>query len=353
MRREENTNIEHAGQDSFLDITTNIVGILIVLVMVVGMRAQNPIVSATPAPTTAELESLSKQAANIEYDVRRMGADITAIDQTAAAKNAARESLATMIAAAQKELDDQRAKLDAGKQADFDLRRQVDEDHELINRDTAELKELDSQKAPTIEVHHYPTPIARTVSGHEVHFQLSGGRITYVPIDEFVNDVRSDMRSAGVDYGNIEDKVGVVGPRNGFEFRYTMAVITERGRVVGIRAKEFQVVPAGMQDGETIEKAMQPNSQFHRALAMHGPHDTTVTMWTYPDSFATYGQLKEELHRLGFATAGRPLPPGVLIGGSDHGTKSSGSRPTLFFKRGELLRDRFLNAAFDLSANSV
>ncbi len=323
MRREENTNIEHAGQDSFLDVTTNIVGVLIILVMVVGMRRKtrscrlhrlrrrpnwNRLASKQPLLST----TCGGWEPTLPPSIRRRR------------QRAPRESLATMIAAAQKELDDQRAKLDAGKQEDFDLRRQVDEDHAVVDRDAGELKELESQKAPTIEVHHYPTPIARTVSGHEVHLQLSGGRISYVPIDEFVDDVRTDMRSAGVDYNNIEDKVGVVGPRNGFEFRYTMAIVTERGRgVVGVRAKEFQVVPVGMQEGETIERAMQPNSQFHRALAMHSPHDTTVTMWTYPDSFDTYQQLKEELHRLGFATAGRPLPPGVLIGGSDRGTKSS------------------------------
>jgi hypothetical protein len=74
MRRDEHSQIESAGQDSFLDVTTNIVGILIVLVMVVGMRAQNPIVAATgraaagdKVPTTEELESLSKNAAAIEY----------------------------------------------------------------------------------------------------------------------------------------------------------------------------------------------------------------------------------------------------------------------------------------------
>ena len=41
MRRDENSNIEHAGQDSFLDVTTNIVGVLIILVMVVGMRTKS------------------------------------------------------------------------------------------------------------------------------------------------------------------------------------------------------------------------------------------------------------------------------------------------------------------------
>ena len=56
---------------------------------------------------------------------------------------------------------------------------------------------------------------------------------------------------------------------------------------------------------------------------MHSPRDTTITLWVYPDSFDLYRQLKEELHNLGFATAGRPLPEGVLIGGSSDGTRSS------------------------------
>ncbi|HZZ29791.1 MAG TPA: hypothetical protein VFE46_17480 [Pirellulales bacterium] len=325
MQRDDSTNIEHAGQDSFLDITTNIVGILIILVMVVGMRAQNPIVqeSTTPVPTAEELGSLSKQAATIEYDVRRMGQQMEALDQDSSAKSTARESLATLIAAAEKELGDRRAQFDSSKQEDFDLRRQVEQSLAALDRGEAELKDLESQKPPIQEVRHYPTPISRMVLGHEVHFQLLGGRIAYVPIDDFVDDVRSNLRTSGMDLNNIADRVGVVGPRNGFEFRYTMDTVSDRGRIVGLRAKEFQIVPAGMQEGETFEKAMLPNSDFHRALAMHSPHDTTITMWTYPDSFELYRQLKEELHRLDFATAGRPLPMGVLIGGSDHGTKSS------------------------------
>jgi hypothetical protein len=50
--------------------------------------------------------------------------------------------------------------------------------------------------------------------------------------------------------------------------------------------------------------------------------DTTVTLWCYPDSFAAYRQVREELHRLRIATAGRPLPDGAPIGGSAEGSKS-------------------------------
>jgi hypothetical protein len=38
MRRYRSAEVESAGQDSFLDVVTNIVGILIILVMVIGGR---------------------------------------------------------------------------------------------------------------------------------------------------------------------------------------------------------------------------------------------------------------------------------------------------------------------------
>ena len=58
MARQKPDDEMEFGSDSFLDVVANIVGILIILVMVVGMRAQNPIVQAS-VPTTAELESLN------------------------------------------------------------------------------------------------------------------------------------------------------------------------------------------------------------------------------------------------------------------------------------------------------
>src|SRR5215475_10180741 len=121
MRRDEHDNLESAGQDSFLDVTTNIVGILIVLVMVVGMRAQNPIVEASPnsdhpapnsgVPTAGEVEALSKSATTLESDVLSIAGEMRAIDREIDEHNAQREVLATMIAAAHKEIDDQRTKL--------------------------------------------------------------------------------------------------------------------------------------------------------------------------------------------------------------------------------------------------
>ena len=53
MARYKHTDIDTAGQDSFLDVVTNIVGILIILVMVVGGRVQQIILSAVPPSSEA------------------------------------------------------------------------------------------------------------------------------------------------------------------------------------------------------------------------------------------------------------------------------------------------------------
>ena len=114
------------------------------------------------------------------------------IDREIDEHNAQREVLATMIAAAQKDLGDQRAKLDAAQQEDFDLKRQVAESEKSVDEEGAELDEIKSEKPQVQVVKHYPTPLSRTVLGHEVHYQLLGGRVTYVPVDEFIDDVRND-----------------------------------------------------------------------------------------------------------------------------------------------------------------
>src|SRR4051812_45046482 len=160
---------ESAGTDSFLDVTTNIVGILIILVMVVGMRAQNPFAKASPIDQSQEkVTALARQAADVEYDVRRIGDQLESVEKEINIQSAARQELATLVSTAEKELSDRRVNLDSSKQEDFDLRRQLDDNRAAVARSQAELQELKSQKPPVEEVKHYPTPISRTVMGHEI-----------------------------------------------------------------------------------------------------------------------------------------------------------------------------------------
>jgi hypothetical protein len=319
MRRDESHQLEAAGQDSFLDVTTNIVGILIILVMIAGMRAKtSPAKAKEQEEAKAKVTALQVQASTVEYDARRIQQQLESIEAESSVQTEKRNALGVLMVTAEKELADRRSRLEADAQVEFDLKRQLDEAKRDIERGKREFSDLDSTKPPTQTVNHYPTPLSRTVHGEEIHFQLKEGRITYVPFKEFLDDIRQSTKNI---YEGMA-KVSVLGPRNGFELHYRLEPGVNRSGAMMVGA-EFQVVPVGLQQGETIDQALSNRSEFRSAVARFSPRDTTVTLWTYPDSLADYRRLKEELYRLGYPTAGRPIPHGVLIGASSRGSKSS------------------------------
>jgi hypothetical protein len=75
--------------------------------------------------------------------------------------------------------------------------------------------------------------------------------------------------------------------------------------------------------GESIQAALQDGSQLQSILASHPPNNSTITVWTYPDSFNEFRKLKQELFKRGYVTAARPLPDDHPIGGSPEGSRSA------------------------------
>ena len=47
-------------------------------------------------------------------------------------------------------------------------------------------------------------------------------------------------------------------------------------------------------------------------------------MWVYPDGFALYRKLRDDLHERGYTVSARPLPEGMAIRGSPAGSVSAG-----------------------------
>ena len=90
-----------------------------------------------------------------------------------------------------------------------------------------------------------------------------------------------------------------------------------------VELEKIYFVDAEPNLGEPLAEALQPGSEFRSRLASHKPQQTTVTIWVYPDSFDQFRALKAELFKLGYLTAGRPLPDGHPIGGSPDGSRSS------------------------------
>jgi multidrug efflux pump subunit AcrA (membrane-fusion protein) len=330
MRRPPTDHTADIGSDSFLDVVTNIVGILIILVMVVGMRAKNaPLESAESANETdiaaaAETESLFAEGAAVEADIHRLHRQALGLEQELALQDAGRNQLAVIITMAEKELDERKAQLDDRQRQQFEQQAQLAtarSDLAEIERQ-AELAAVDAR--PAVEVKAFPTPISKTVYGKEVHFQLSDGHVAYIPIEELFELARDETRAHMTRVTDLDNRVLTVGPKQGFEMHFTIDVIVNsRQGQMAVRSKEWQVVPVQARLGEAADEALGAGSNFRRVLAQYSPKDTTVTIWTYPDSFGEYRTLNEALHRLGYAAAGRPLPEGFPIGGSPHGSKSA------------------------------
>jgi hypothetical protein len=311
------------GNDSFLDVVINIVGILIILVMVVGERAKSAYLKEESPEVHEELLAAQSEAVRLENDVHELADRMARVQAELQAKMLERGQLHTLVTAIEKDLEARRQKLDAEAQARYAIDRDL-----ALARD--ELARLEGQQAmtekaadtKTIQIESYPTPIGKTVDGDEMHVQLKHGRLAVLPYDLLMDRLRGELRSAANRMGDQSELVETLGPIEGFRMRYVLQrQPVAYGAVFQLAYVAF--LPTSSQLGEPVEEALQPGSRFRDALSRHSPARYTITIWTYPDSFAGFAHLKKVLYEMGYAVAARPLPDGTPIGASPNGSKSS------------------------------
>ncbi|NLX97651.1 MAG: hypothetical protein GXY83_15895 [Rhodopirellula sp.] len=324
-----------SGHDSFLDIVANIVGILIILVMVVGVRARNaPVQASTESeniePLVAELERDEAVQRNLYNDVVRAAEQIAALQREAAARHQERSQLAAAVTLLGRRLQTRRDALNAESQEDLDLTRRISDARQQLEQIQRQRRQAVDAKPDAVQIECYPTPLSTPVDDHEAHFQLRGGRIAAIPLDELVDRYRYEARRQVYKLLESPELTDTLGPLGGFRFRYTLQrqdtpldTQMATGKSTYARLKRWTLIPTANDLGEPIEDALAEGSQFRRVIAGLDPGKTTVTLWTYPDSFSEFRRIKKELFHLGFATAGRPLPEGMPITFSPDGAKAA------------------------------
>lgn len=344
MRRADNDANQPNGQDSFLDIVANIVGILILLVMVMGLRASHSVETeeaaavetteaALPSVSAEELHAAVQAAVAKGADVRKLVEHATELRQETLLRREERGYLAMFVSAVEQELDQRRSELSEQDRQDFDVRCRLADAQQTLDELARQQVSLVSQTPETdvTEIQCLPTPLAQTVSGKEVHLRLAHGHVALVPLDELRAEFESQAERDVWRLREQDSVVSTVGPIDGFRLRYKLAkghvtVHQQPGfeqQATVVRFVVWELLPVSAQLGEPTDQALLPNSALRRALGKFAPESTTVTIWTYPGSFDDFRKLKRALFELGYATAARPLPDGVLIGGSPHGTKSA------------------------------
>lgn len=334
MDRTSRKDSDAPGHDSFLDIVANMVGILIILVMVVGVRVKNAPLAAVPGGASQESKELEKDRA-IEESLRgdALGAadEIRNLQREELAQRQRRDALAVVVTALEHQIQDRRQQMDAQTQELFDL-------EQSLSQSRLHLEELDRQRAQAenarpepIVVESYPTPLSQTVNGREAHFQLRGGAVEPIPLEPLVEEIKQSAQRQKYKLLDLPELTDTVGPVGGFRVRYTLercdvspetALLTGRGGSYA-RLRRWTLIPVADQLGEPVDLALAEGSEFRRALAKLRPGRDTITIWVYPDSFAAFRRIRKELYHEGFSVAARPLPAGVPISGSPGGSKSA------------------------------
>ena len=338
MRRRHTQANEAPGQDSFLDIVANLVGILIILVMVIGVRAKDAMLEASPLPapddepTAVEIEVETAKAAaqGIDDDIQRLTGTIKRQEFEVAYRRKERDKIQLLLAAAEQEMQKRRAELNQEEQKHFDLQRQLLARREELGGLQRSVQVAEGSVPKTAILEHLPTPMAKTVFGKELHFRLLGGRIAYVPWEELADELHEEAPKKMwrlKQSGSISETLG---PVDGFLMKYELkkthvTTTTRVGTAIQQRIEldHFVLIPVEENLGEPASEALLDGSRVQSILAANEADSTTITIWTYPDSFNEFRELKQQLFQRGYLTASRPLPDGHPIGGSPRGTRSA------------------------------
>ncbi len=356
------------GQDSFLDVISNMVGILIILVMIAGVRASYsdpepgtnedrpearveastetpgenaPVVSSKADPEMLrEIEEqyrqfLDRQAINagLRSRLNETSALMARIRAKIASQSREGAELLDTIATIKAAMEIHEEELDEAEREMFRLKTQlatVDVKLEAIDR---QRQWLDEHRPTATVLENRPTPLGRTVEGKEVHFRLLAGRLSYVPFDSLFEKMKADVGLRKNDFFKQSVSTGTVGPLDGYRLRYRVVsfdVLGPEGTGRRMELDCFELIAVGENPdgsgsrlGETTDEALRENSDLMRRLSRYMQDLYTITVWVYPDSFEDFQRLKHYLYQRGYKVAARPLELGQPISASPNGTKST------------------------------
>ena len=282
-RRTQRSELEF-GSDSFLDVVCNIVGILIILIVVVGLRVQRQprVVSAVADPDPqstavaadrvmkqqreqdaavasaaekrdgmrkqqeqlqAESEQLQAELQQARDEASRLEFEARAVEQQTTQKNADRELLSrrarqlegeratiqARIASLAKSLDTAGTQQRSIEAALVKVREQqqlakVNQNSTIVETQKLEetLEILTQKTQPANRLEHRLSPVTRAVESDEFHFRVEGGRVSRIPLDELLERLKAQVLSRRSAILRFNQFEGSVGPLGGYSMKYTV-----------------------------------------------------------------------------------------------------------------------------------
>jgi hypothetical protein len=351
MSRRQSSHTEF-GSDSFLDVLANMVGILIVLIVIAGIRvARGPAPTegdppadeaSAPAALSAEVPPLEPESdtpapemtsalAAIESETARLRSERARSDEELKSRKAIYAASKQEASAAEKTTAERQQDLDEQQAHLARLQQKLGDRKDVLTALLAEFEEARNARPPVTQVKHRLAPISQEVQGEEVHFRLVGQRVSVIPLPQLIERVKFQLERQKDWLAQHNKQEGTVGPVDGYSLRYMverqkLSPFEERRMGYGafrVGVSNWELLPEPDLAAETADQALRRGSRFAIALQA-APERAALTFWVYPDSFGLYRALQEAAHAEGFIVAARPLPEGAAIEGSPHGSRSAG-----------------------------
>ena len=332
----------HFSFDSFLDLVTNVVGIIIRLILVtwVGARSyhtgmqwiegdaasqanQKPAAKIGDDPLATRIEASKRDLDDAKTKLLAQLKELDEIDEKAKSTN---EQLVILVGR-RTELEKEKKKLESKgkicgvpvKEANLSVAEVRQRSKDLL----AELKRLEAMPVSRKQL-KYHAPVSRIVQSEELNFECKYGRVTYIDMPAFMQEIKASVDEVKAEMRTRTRVERVAGPIGFYRLRY---VFERSGSTIDngtFSLSSWEVEPINAERGETLQQAQAAKSEFRQLTDALDPRLTVVTFWVYSDSFELFRQLRDQLYDRGLDVAGRPLPPDSLIAASRNGTASRG-----------------------------
>jgi hypothetical protein len=279
-RRTQRPELEF-GSDSFLDVVCNIVGILIILIVVVGVRLQRqPLAREAAAPQQQQQQLAEEAMRSSEHDeaVQRSRATRQELVQQQGHLNSDEKRLTTDVEAAlqqngmlDQQLAEARGRIDAqklelagknrrtrklegernaaaarvaslksaigknGKQVselETALRRASEAEAATTGKirtavvetqKLGDVLEAAVQKSqPADRLQHRLSPVTRPVEADEHHFRIDRGYVSEIPLDDLLQRLKAQVMARQSTIMRFNQFEGSVGPVGGYSMKYTV-----------------------------------------------------------------------------------------------------------------------------------
>ncbi len=333
MRNRYGRDNPAVSSDSLLDVLSNLVGVLIVLIVLVGLR-----IKATPAAVFLPMVRDEQQRKRLELRAQftelqerknRRDAQLGQISNELCQASEAAASYRARLA----ELQDRLPELDQYLQTIAVSLKQKDKQlAELQGRYAVLARSVDelSKERPPARPFAIRFPLSKPVNGRELHLELLDRRVAFIDLEALLCEAarvargmteelrwRSRLTAQTMPVGPFALEFTLLKEQPPFSEEALYGPGSFRARLV-----QWQIVPMQPLRGEPVSEAIEAGSRLEQVLHSHPPQRYTVTVWTYPDSFSAFRLLRDHLYERGYSVAARPLPFGIPIAGSIFGTRS-------------------------------